>query len=200
MPNVTATSQRVEILGLGVSTIDDLLVLESMPRPNHKQQVLSKTRQCGGLTGSALVAAARLGCRTGFLIALGQGELSAFTRKHFTDEGVVLFEAGGGPDTEPYQSTILTEAGTGERSILWDNSQCSPPAAGEREIGLATSAGCLFVDHVYARAILPLVRAARDAGVPIVGDFERVSPGSDELMALTDHLILPLSFAHERFG
>ncbi|MCC8165149.1 MAG: hypothetical protein LIQ31_03120, partial [Planctomycetes bacterium] len=145
MPDATAANQhRIEILGLGVSTIDDLLVLESMPRPNHKQQVLSKPRQCGGLTGSALVAAARLGCRTGYLIALGQGELSAFTRKHFAEEGVVLFESGGTPDTEPYQSTILTEAGTGERSILWDNSRCSPPAAGDRQIDLATTAGCQF--------------------------------------------------------
>ncbi len=177
MPDaITSTRTRIDILGLGVSTIDDLLVLESMPRPNHKQQVLSKTRQCGGLTGSALVAAARLGCRTGFLIALGQGELSAFTRKHFAEEGVILFESGGTPETEPYQSTILTEAGTGERSILWDNSRCSPPAAGDDEINLATSAGCLFVDHVYAQANLPLVRAARAAGVPVVGDFERLSP------------------------
>ncbi|MCC8164705.1 MAG: PfkB family carbohydrate kinase, partial [Planctomycetes bacterium] len=51
-----------------------------------------------------------------------------------------------------------------------------------------------------AQAILPLVRAARAAGVPVVGDFERVSPGSEEVMALTDHIILPLSFAHDTFG
>lgn len=183
---------RLDILGLGVSTVDELIVLEHHPRLNHKQKILSRSRQCGGLTGSALVAASRMGRRCGYLAALGTGELSAFTRAHLSREGIELFEDNSIPETEPYLAMILSEAASGERSVLWDNSRSRAPAIGDRERVLALSARCLFVDHIYATGILPLVREARAAGVDVVGDFERTTPDSPALMDLTNHIILPL--------
>lgn len=191
---------RLDILGLGVSTVDELIVLEHHPRPNEKQKILSRSRQCGGLTGSALVAAARMGCACGYLIALGTGELSAFLRAHLTGEGIRLFEDGSNPETEPYFAMILSEEGSGERSVLWDNSRSRAPAIGAAERSLALSAKCLFVDHVHAGAIVGLVGDARAAGVAVVGDFERTAPSSPELMALTNHIILPLAYARLAAG
>lgn len=191
---------HIQILGLGVSTIDELLVLERHPIRNEKQKILSRLRQGGGLTGTALVAAARMGCRCGQVIALGDGELSQFLRSEMERHGIRLIEDRGAPDAEPYFSIILTEEGTGERIILWDNSRTCPPRIGAVERELALSAGCLFVDHVFAEAILDVVREARRAGIPVVGDFEREAPGSEELMALTDHIILPVDFARKRYG
>lgn len=193
-------SNLPEILGLGVSTVDELIVLEHHPRINEKQKILSRTRQCGGLTGSALVAASRMECRCGYLVALGTGELSAFLRAHLTSEGIVLFEDDTDAATEPYLAMILSEQATGERAVLWDNSRSRVPSIGPAERRLALSARCLFVDHVYATAILDLVQDARKAGVDVVGDFERITPDSPELMELTNHIILPLSFARQLYG
>ncbi len=193
-------SERYELVGLGVSTVDDLLLLGTFPQPNHKQPVLSMTRQCGGLTGSALVAAARLGVSCGHALSLGTGELSTFMRGSLTREGIGLFGNGDDPTVEPYHSIILTERGSGERSILWDDSHSRPPALGEREREVILSAKCLFVDHIYASALLPTVRLARSAGIPIVGDFERTTLDSLELMSLTDHVIIPLAYARAVFG
>ncbi len=193
-------STHLDILGLGVSTVDELVVLEHHPRLNEKQKILSRSRQCGGLTGSALVAASRMGCRCGYLIALGTGELSAFLRARLTGEGIRLFEDGANPETEPYYAMILSEEGSGERSVLWDNSRSRAPFIGEPERRLALSAKCLFVDHVYAASIVGLVAEARAAGVDVVGDFERTTPSSPELMALTNHIILPLAYARAAAG
>ena len=100
----------LDILGLGVSTIDELIVLEHHPRLNEKQKILSRSRQCGGLTGSALVAASRMGCRCGYLIALGTGELSAFLRAHLTGEGIALFEDGADPETEFLRAVLMAQS------------------------------------------------------------------------------------------
>ncbi len=191
---------RLQILGLGISTIDDLLVVPHHPQPNEKQQVLSRTRQCGGLTGSALVAASRLGVSCGHVISLGDGELSGFLRQTMAREGVILFENRTDPNVEPYLSIILIEQGTGERSILWDNSRSAAPKISDAEKALALQADCLFVDHLYAETILDVVARARRRGVPVVGDFERTAPGSLDLMDITDHLILPLHYAREVLG
>ncbi|MCD8138335.1 MAG: PfkB family carbohydrate kinase [Planctomycetaceae bacterium] len=191
---------RIQILGLGISTIDDLLVVSHHPQPNEKQQVLSRTRQCGGLTGSALVAASRLGVACGHVISLGDGELSRFLRQTMAREGVTLFENRPTPEVEPYLSIIIIEQGTGERSIMWDNSRSAAPAMGETETALALQADCLFVDHLYAEAVLDVVAEARRRGVAVVGDFERTAPGSLDLMALTNHLIIPYHYAREVLG
>ena len=50
-----------DVLGYGIVTVDDFLMVESYPSPDAKTPVLEKTRQGGGLTGTALVAASRLG-------------------------------------------------------------------------------------------------------------------------------------------
>lgn len=194
------TDSRIELLGLGLSTIDDLLLLSRLPIPNEKQQVLSRTRQCGGLTGSALVAAARLGVSCGHVITLGDGELSTFLRSAMAREGVRLIENRANPEAELYFSVILTERGTGERCILWDDSRSEPPVIGEPEMALIRNAKCLFVDHIYAEVLLEPVREARRRGVDVVGDFERSTSGSRELMDATNHLILPLGYARELLG
>lgn len=192
-------SQRTDILGLGVSTIDELILLEAFPKPNHKQGVLSRNRQCGGLTGSALVAAARQGCRCGHVITLGAGELSAFLRDAMTREGIRLFEDETDPAVSPYYSLILTERDGGERSILWDNSKTRPPAVKKwREEILA--AKCLFVDHIFADSLVEVAAEARARGIDVAGDFERATPGVRALMEQTNHLILPMGFCEEYFG
>ena len=53
-----------DVLGLGCTAIDDLLYVPAYPEPDSKMQFRRKERHCGGLTGTALVAAARLGSRS----------------------------------------------------------------------------------------------------------------------------------------
>lgn len=190
----------MDIIGLGVSTIDEIILLEHHPQPNRKQRVLSRIRQCGGLTGSALVAASRQGVRCGYAISLGTGELSGFLRHRLTEERIVLLENNDTPSAEPYLSLVLNDCSNGERSILWDNTQALPPKITEREKSVILSARCLFVDHVWSETIYPVVQAAREQGIDIVGDYERTFGCSLELMRITNHIILPIGYCRELFG
>ncbi len=186
---------KIDILGLGISTIDDFLIVEDFPKPNGKQPVVRKERQLGGLTAVALVAAARLGCRCTYAISLGKGDLSRFARETLKSEKITLLENSDSPDAEPCHSIIITEQGTGERSILWDDSLSLHPPLTEDVEALAMRAGCLYVDHVFAADILPLSRKARQAGIELVGDFERIDAPSRELLEVTSHVIIPIGFA-----
>ena len=192
--------RAADILGLGVATIDDLLTVAHFPKVNMKQPLLSLIRQGGGLTGSALVAASRLGVKCSYLITLGDGELSSFTRNRLTAEGIKLLEDGFQAGAEPFHSFIIVDHSTGDRSIIWRNDKTLPPRIGEAELRLAAEVGCLFVDHVFAADIVGMAETARRNGRPVVGDFERDTPRSAELMDLTDHLILPLDHARRVLG
>jgi Sugar kinases, ribokinase family len=190
---------NIDIFGYGITTVDDLVIVANFPPPNSKQPVVKKVRQCGGLTASALVAAARLGCGCALSITLGEGELSRFTRDSLVRENLTLLESGS-PENEPFHSLIITEEGSGERSILFDGSKSPAPAVGERDYTMLAQAKCLFTDHVYATETLPLAKKARETGKPVVGDFERHAAAVLELIDLTDHVILPLAYAAQLVG
>ena len=55
--------KKVDVLGLGYTAVDELLYLDSYPAADTKSPVRRRERHCGGLAATALVAAARLGCR-----------------------------------------------------------------------------------------------------------------------------------------
>lgn len=61
-------SPRWDILGLGVVTVDDPLYVDHYPQPNTKLPIRAKRREGGGLTATALVAAARLGASTAYAL------------------------------------------------------------------------------------------------------------------------------------
>ncbi|MBN2129460.1 MAG: hypothetical protein JW741_08180, partial [Sedimentisphaerales bacterium] len=65
-----------DVLGLGYTAVDDLLYVESYPPADNKARVRHRERHCGGLTATALVAAARLGARCMYAGVLGNDELS----------------------------------------------------------------------------------------------------------------------------
>ena len=70
-----------DILGLGAVAIDELLYIDGYPEADAKVRVQRRERQCGGLTATALVAAARLGASCVYAGTLGVGELSHFPGK-----------------------------------------------------------------------------------------------------------------------
>jgi sulfofructose kinase len=66
----------LDILGVGSVAVDDLLAVAAYPPADAKARVLRRERQCGGLTGTALVTAARSGARCGYAGVVGTDELS----------------------------------------------------------------------------------------------------------------------------
>ena len=71
-------SGPIDILGVGCVAVDDLVYVEDYHAADSKTQIIERQRQCGGLTATALVAAARLGARCSFAVTLGDDELSRF--------------------------------------------------------------------------------------------------------------------------
>lgn len=187
--------KRIDILGLGTACIDDFLIVETFPKINEKIPVLEVDRRCGGLTGTALVAASRLGCKCGQVIRLDDREISNFIRDALVKEGMTLFEQNPEGGVTPYHSVIIVEKSTGERSILGRPPHNTVPDFGEREFALLDRTSAVYVDFYFAAKTRGIVAAARDKGLPVIGDFEGVSEGSAELMTLVDHLIVPLAFA-----
>lgn len=197
----TVNRSGYDILGFGAVAVDDLLYVDEYPPAERKVRVRHRLRQCGGLTGTALVAAARLGARCAYVGVLGDDELSRFVVDSLERERIDLSHRVRRTDARPAHSTIIVDECQKTRTIfasLGGTIGADPqlPAA-----ELIRSASVLLIDHHGLEGTVRAVRIAHEADVQVVADFER-NPGSPfwELLPLVDHLVISERFARELTG
>ncbi len=190
-----------DVLGLGCAAIDDLLYVAAYPAADSKVPIQRRERHCGGLTATALVAAARLGSRCAFAGVLGDDELSRFVLARFAEEGVDTQYARRRPEARPVHAIIIVDEGRSTRTILYSLEGFVGAEPGWPEEDLLRACRVLFVDHLGTEGMTRGARVARQAGIPVVADLESdQAPGFDGLLALVDHLIVSRDFAAQLTG
>jgi len=189
-------AQSWDILGFGIVAVDDLLMVENYPPPDAKIAVLEKSRQGGGLTGTALVAASRLGVKCAYGGVLGDDELSVWTLAELEREGVDCVPVIRQTDASPYHSTIIVDRTHHTRNIFFSGAGVTSRPLSEIDASLVSQARVLFVDHEGLESVLHAVLIAQKLNIPTVADIESDEhPKTDELIDMIDHLILSANFA-----
>jgi len=188
----------LHVLGLGVVAVDDVVHVERYPAADDKQPVVREERVLGGLMGTALAAASRLGGQCAYLGVLGADELSLAARKGLDQAGVDVSLISTQEHAGPVHSVIVANDLTHTRAIFFNESLTVAPALSDIGADVVGLAKVLLVDHVHLSAAVAACRAARALGAPTVADIESAKAG--ELMALVDHLIVPRSFASAMTG
>jgi ribokinase len=188
--------KNFDVLGLGCTAVDDLLYVDAYPPADAKLRVRRRERQCGGLTATALVAAARLGARCAYAGVLSDDEDSRFVLDTLAREGIDIRHVVRQPAARPIRSVIIVDETHKTRNIFYDTTGvigAGPDAPSET---LIRSTRVLFVDLWGMDGMICAARTARAAGIPVVGDLERSNaPPFRELFRLIDHLIVPEDFA-----
>lgn len=192
---------RYDILGFGAVAVDELLYVEEYPPAERKVRVHKQLRQCGGLTGTALVAAARLGARCAYVGVLGGDELSRFVVDSLQRERIDLGHRVSRAEARPAHSTIIVDETHKTRTIFANVGEAMGADPLRPDAELIRSARVLLVDHHGLEGTLRAVRIARDAGVQVVADFERnPGPPFPLLLTMVDHLVISERFARELTG
>jgi len=190
-----------EILGFGAVAVDELLYVDHYPPADSKLPLRKRERQCGGLTGTALVAAARLGARCAYVGLLGYDDLSQLVLDNFAREGIDTTHCVRRPEARPGHSVVVVDLETKTRTIFSyvAGPMGADPLLPERE--LIRDASVLLVDHHGLEGTLRAVQIGREAGARVVADFERdPGPPFGELLGLVDHLVLSQRFAQALTG
>lgn len=192
---------RWDVLGLGIAAVDDLLYVDAYPQPDTKVAVRARQRQGGGLTATALVAAARMGATAAYAGVLGNDELSRYTVDELEREGVDCSPVLRQAEAAPCHSVIIVDRTTGSRTILYSWDHVLPLRPDEVTGDLIRRCRVLLVDHSMGHGGLHALEVAHDLGIQTVGDVERLDmPGAAELMREVDHLIVGIKFAVQVTG
>jgi sugar/nucleoside kinase (ribokinase family) len=194
---------RFDALGIGAVAIDDVLVVASYPAAETKARVLARERHHGGLCGTALAAAARLGSRCAYAGVLGLDSLSDAVVENFVHLGIDVSALRRRAGVGPILSTIIIGRDDGTRTVLSDRNGFTGPDPDWPPADLIRTARVLLVDHIGGRGIVRAAEIARAAGRAVVADLERTLDDSDDfrrLFDLTDHLIVGRLFAAQLTG
>ncbi len=188
--------QEIDVLGLGIVTMDDLLYVDVYPPADSKLQIAGRQRQIGGLTATALVTVARLGCQAAYAGMLGDDALSQEVADGLRRQAVDLTHVVRRDDARPIEATIIVDSSQHTRTIFYDASHPLGPDGMRPEADVIRAARVLFIDHWGVDGMIRAARIARAANIPVVADFEReTEPHFMELLGLVDHLILSQRFA-----
>lgn len=199
--NRAADDRRYHVLGYGAIALDDLLYVEHFPIPDTKMPLLDSVRQGGGLTATALVAVSRLGGRAAYAGVMGNDALSREAIEGLVSEGVdcshVLYQEGAGP----VKAVVLIDRSTGSRTILYDSSHLTVRDPNTVPDSLLAEARVHFLDGRIAASGRLVAARARQMGIPVVSDVERLTDeGVEEMMDRSDHLIVGQALAAQVTG
>ncbi len=154
----------IEVVCLGLATMDTILSLPSWPDPDGRVVADALVRAGGGPAATASVTLARLGRRVAMLGAVGDDEAGAAVRTDLEAEGVdvdgMRVRSGRTPE-----SVIILDRSRGTRSIL------HAPGVAPSGVGIPADARWVHVDHAGYGSV-PSVERERlsvDAGNPIDG-------------------------------
>ena len=189
-------SMTFDVLGLGAVALDEFLYVDAYPAPDTKVRARESRVQCGGLTGNALVTAARMGARCAYAGRLGTSAAAKAIEEGFAGEGVDTRHASRRAEDGVVTSTIIVGTEGNTRNVFSRRNGITGARESEPSADVVESARVLFLDHHAGPGGVRAGRIAAAAGIPIVADFERQdAPCLDELLELTGHLIVPAHFA-----
>ncbi|MBN1419824.1 MAG: hypothetical protein JXP34_13675 [Planctomycetes bacterium] len=185
------------VIGMSVACVDELLIVPHMPESDGTINVSRCDRQGGGIAATAMVAAARLGCRASLIGAVGADPIGEEVLAGLRVEKVDVSRVRIDPEGRTNFSVILVEERTGKRSIVYWPGCVEPFSLDRDDVDLIRSARGLLVDGHGVDAQVEAARAARDAGVPVLMDGTRAYPGIDRLIPWIDILVATRDFVSD---
>ena len=183
-------AEVARILCVGVAVQDMIMRVEHLPAPGSKNAASDFVITGGGCAANAALAVAKLGGRAAFAGPLGDvtdatsGRIVADLEAAGIDcRGVVRV-----PGAIASVSMILIDA-NGEKSIATRRGHGQTDGRPADPVALVADADVVLIDNRYPDFALPIARAARARGLPLVIDVDRVTTPDDPLLALGTHVI-----------
>lgn len=174
-----------DVLGVGCNSVDYVYRLPSFPGPDSpsaKIRISSHAISCGGQTATAMAACASLGLRAAYLGAIGHDDNGRRLRAELERRGVDVSEVLTRECGSRF-AVITVDEQNGERIVLWDRDEGLNLAVDEIRPELIRSARLVHVDDEDQDAAIRAALIARQAGVPVTSDIDRVTPRTGELVA-----------------
>jgi sugar/nucleoside kinase (ribokinase family) len=183
------SQQPWDVVGLGENSVDYVYRLPTLPAPNAKIPISSRSVTCGGQVATTICACAALGLRTRYVGTFGSDENGRRIREALVSRGVDV-SASPVRHAPNRCAVILVDERTGERIVLWERDPALALSAGDVRPEDIVHSRVLHVDAVDEEAALAAAGAARGAGVRVTSDIDHAGGRTAALLDAVDVALL----------
>jgi sugar/nucleoside kinase (ribokinase family) len=192
---MTSRPARWDVLAVGANSVDFVYRVPAPPQihgPHAKMRIGRHLISCGGQATTMLATIAAMGLRGKYVGVTGDDDNGARIRRELRLLGLDIEHAIIRNVANPH-AVILVDESSGERMVLWDRDDGLSMRSDEYPLHLVGAARVVHVDDTDQEAAIAVARAAREAGVPVTSDIDRLTDLTEELIAAVS---LPMFAEH----
>lgn len=190
-------SRTFDIVGIGMSMIDLLKVVEEFPESEGVTEVIESRLQGGGPVPTALVMAAKLGADTAIVDRIGRDWRGELVVHEYRAAGVDTRHLDLEPDRETTFGAVLVRQRDGARHVVFSPGNFTPLAIDEMPIETIRRAKILHLNGRHWPACIDAALIVRGGGgqVSFDGGAGRYHDRLGKLLPLVDIHISARDFA-----
>lgn len=202
MDNAQERAFDLDLVGIGMSMIDSLNVVDELPSEEGVTEVLEHRIQGGGPVPTAIVAAAKLGARTAMVDRIGGDWRGDLVTREFHDAGVHTAHLILEPDKTTTLGMVLVRKRDGARHVVFSPGNFTPLRAHELPLDYICSARILHLNGRHWPACIDAAKAVRAGGgeISFDGGANRYRERIKELLPHVDIHIAARDFARRLTG
>ena len=187
----TFPQKKIDILGIGASTLDRFIVVDHYPTGREVQQVLSSTNDGGGPVATALAVAGKYGARTAMIDSIGDDMVG----RHILDDFKTYYVNTDAIHIEKKAksgvATILVKHSTGERAVFFERSTAPEPVFLDAHKQLIKESFILHVNGRHRQLMCSAMALAQEVGtiISLDGGAQRYD---EEMRSITEasHIVI----------
>lgn len=184
-----------EMIGIGSSVYDTLMVVDGFPTEDTKMQGVETKVQGGGPCATALVAARKLGITSAYMGTIGDDPFGRFMLDDFEKWGVSTAYIRRVPDAVSFHAVVLLNQKTASRTCVWNKGTVEAPGEKDLNEDVLRHAKVLHLDGHMLDAAISAAKKCRQWGVKVSHDAGGTYPGIEKLLPYVDYLIPSEEFA-----
>lgn len=173
----------------GLTTLDIIYYLPHHPAANEKVKAERQLSLAGGPAANAAVSFAAFDNEASLITGLGTHPLTQEVKTDLATHKVHLIDRINRPEQTPVISSILVNLNSGERSVVYSNTntrRLKPEAVGELQID---QADILLLDGYFLLDAVQLAEQAKNLKIPIVLDGGSWKNGLENLLPFVDYAV-----------
>lgn len=191
-----------DVVGIGQNATDTLLLVAKFPAYAGKVPFESEILSPGGQVASAMVACARLGLRVKYVGTVGDDQRGIVQLESLRGSGINLDDVIVRRNCPNQTAYILIDQSTGERTVLWQRSDCLRLEPAEITPDKITCARLLHIDGSDTPAVARAAEIARNHNIPVTLDIDSTYHGFEKVLPNVDYMIasseFPVQWTNER--
>jgi sulfofructose kinase len=184
-----------DVVGVGANSVDYVHLLPGYPQPFGSFAKMKIQRQqilCGGQMATAMCTCARLGLRAKYVGVTGTDANGRRVRVELQKRGIDLSDVII-RDAQNQFAVILVDETNGDRIVLWDRDDRLMMRDRDIPAEAIAQARVVHVDDVDQRAAIRAAQIAREHGIEITSDIDRLT---DQTRELIDAVTIPIFAEH----